>query len=127
MNLGSDGITGSGGANVNQIAGPVEYGFSTFASAGEQNAINACVQSSGVATGACADISLSGVSCSLAESVIAGYRRAPGMRAAHGIVVRRFAVHGQRTLCKTLAGVAACEIGHGSLAFSSKRNASDRS
>jgi hypothetical protein len=120
LNAGADGVSGTGGINVDNIAGPVVYGYTTTASPGAIAAIAGCVTSSGIGHGACAHVTLQGVSCKVAQEVMAEYRKTRGRITSHGILQKMFTVHGQKVICKAGSGVAACGVGRGQMAFSVK-------
>lgn len=120
LNAGADGVTGTEGMNVDQIAGPAEYGYSTTASHGAIAAVATCVASSGIGVGPCAHVSLNGVSCEVAQQVMAEYRKTGGTTSSNGVLQTTFTVKGQQVTCKELSGTAACQVGSGQMAFGSK-------
>jgi hypothetical protein len=119
LNAGADGVTGTGGMNVDQIAGPVQYGFSPSASTRAQASVTACVQSSGIGVGACSHIQLKGMSCQLAQDVILEYGKAAGTTSS-GVTKKTFTVEGQQAQCQELSGTVACQVGSGQVAFNAK-------
>ena len=131
MQLGSDGFTGSGEVNVNEIAGPIEYGFGPKASAADQVIVTGCVQSSGVTAGACAHWSFGKrMTCGLAQAIVAAYGRVLGIKSKHEILNKSFVIIDPTTKksehvgCQTLSGVAACAVNNStalSVGFSAKR------
>lgn len=119
LNAGADGVTGTEGMNVDQIAGPVQYGYSTTASHSAVAAVAACVASSGIGVGACAHVSLKGVSCEVAQEVMAEYEKTTGTT-SNGVIQKTFTVQAQQVTCKELSGTVACQVGSGQIAFNPK-------